>query len=796
MGDRMPILPIYPAAGGGSSLDPDITDALSGANDPSAENPFATTGDVTAAGNLTADQVAAAAGTTGSPSADNLFVTETDPAQSDARDPRAHSGMNVSGIPTTHIGMTAWDTQVRIAPSDFGDTLDGITGDEPTLNDALVKLDTHGHPEADVTFDQTSGHAHTGTGSKQVAYSSLSGAPAAFDPVLITPQGLLYVPPAFISTTTDQAIALTSANHKIALGFTPEVDFALSSLSLYVTAISSTGDISLDIYSDGTAIEPQGELCSNPDMQLSITMTTDSAPSPYVISLTDSADANAEVAGKEAYRVLDGVVSADTGVRSNVAPTGANPIYLTLDLGAVGAKAINRWRWKPWSNASADICAYPKAWTLWGSNEATPTKNTDTDWTQLTGRAAWTAEAAGGYPTVQWNEYYVSNTTPFRWYRWKITDRNGVNDYVALGEMKLFEAESKSAPGTSIQSLGTLAAGSTPDVWVRATFASYQLFQGTKYWLVCGGQDTKSFSLSVRAENTADNSMFPDTCKTKNSTDGGTSWAHTHQLNTLYMPSMLNVVLNSTTHHCPSLMYGRHGGSQVALYESSAWTLHTIPAAGISLDCEALTTLTKYAVYLYNNTGTLTLEAVTTGRVLQDGIEVKSGATSHRFLGIMGALALQTTYQGVLDCPDARLVRNRYNPKMKIARRNPGYVGATNETVYESKYRRALTNNDFRIRLVTWDEEIEVAAQYRAAGYSCYLGVAINGELPIPNNATEASIGGLANVYHVRINTTIRCSEGWSSVYMVVKCDTAGAATICYMINSTQSANIQLTLLC
>lgn len=92
-------------------------------------------------------------------------------------------------------------------------------------------------------------------------------------------------------------------------------------------------------------------------------------------------------------------------------------------------------------------------------------------------------------------------------------------------------------------------------------------------------------------------------------------------------------VLAATT-----IRFAPYLGNQVALYSGSAWALYTLTERSLAVPA---TTDTNYDLFLYNNAGTLTLEALAwtnattraTALVAQDGIWVKSGATTRRYLG-------------------------------------------------------------------------------------------------------------------------------------------------------------------
>jgi hypothetical protein len=110
-------------------------------------------------------------------------------------------------------------------------------------------------------------------------------------------------------------------------------------------------------------------------------------------------------------------------------------------------------------------------------------------------------------------------------------------------------------------------------------------------------------------------------------------------------------------------------GNRISLYDGTRWTLHTIPDAGISLSLSGLTINQNYDVFIYDNAGTLTLEALAwsshgagtstraTALAMLAGVEVKSGATTRRYLG-----SFRTIATGQCEDSEAnRFLWNRYN---------------------------------------------------------------------------------------------------------------------------------------
>jgi len=99
-----------------------------------------------------------------------------------------------------------------------------------------------------------------------------------------------------------------------------------------------------------------------------------------------------------------------------------------------------------------------------------------------------------------------------------------------------------------------------------------------------------------------------------------------------------------------TIYFTPHRGNHVSLYDGTSWAIHTFTETSLALG--TLTANTNYDVFLYSNAGTLTLElgsawATATTRTdaitLQDGIYVKSGAMTRRYLGTFRTTSTTTT---------------------------------------------------------------------------------------------------------------------------------------------------------
>jgi len=113
----------------------------------------------------------------------------------------------------------------------------------------------------------------------------------------------------------------------------------------------------------------------------------------------------------------------------------------------------------------------------------------------------------------------------------------------------------------------------------------------------------------------------------------------------------------------------------ITLYDGSAlWEAHTLTEISIAVPD---TTDTGYDIFVYNSSGTLTLELVAwtslaaraTELALQNGIKVKSGSPEKRYVGSFqtGSVSGQT-----LDAVTARYLWNEYNKVLRDMIKSPG----------------------------------------------------------------------------------------------------------------------------
>ena len=139
-----------------------------------------------------------------------------------------------------------------------------------------------------------------------------------------------------------------------------------------------------------------------------------------------------------------------------------------------------------------------------------------------------------------------------------------------------------------------------------------------------------------------------------------------------------------------TLYYTPYVGNRIALYSGTAWSIYTFTERSISVPS---TTNTNYDVFIYDNSGTLTLDLTAwasdttraTALTRQDGVFVKTGATTRRYIG---TVRTDPTSGFVSDTNSQRQVWNMYN---RVAKNF--YAGTTGTYTYTTATWRAAGGN-------------------------------------------------------------------------------------------------------
>ena len=205
-------------------------------------------------------------------------------------------------------------------------------------------------------------------------------------------------------------------------------------------------------------------------------------------------------------------------------------------------------------------------------------------------------------------------------------------------------------------------------------------------------------------------------------------------------PVMTSEVLAATT-----LYLTPYTGNRIALYNGSSWDL--LISSQVSISLSTISADTNYDVFAYNNSGTVTLEllawtssgagtsARATSLAYQDGILVKSGTATRRYIGtIRGSASGQSQFSfgGLANGgTEAKLYVWNYNNRVLHTARSGD---TTDSWAYSTSgaWRAANGSNTARISFVCGLTEDRVQSSYsvycvtNAGNVSCGIGVGLN----------------------------------------------------------------------
>ena len=166
-----------------------------------------------------------------------------------------------------------------------------------------------------------------------------------------------------------------------------------------------------------------------------------------------------------------------------------------------------------------------------------------------------------------------------------------------------------------------------------------------------------------------------------------------------------------------TIYFTPYDGNLVSLYDGAAWVTHSFTERSLALG--TLTADLPYDVFLYNNAGTLTLEFTAwtnsttraTALVLQDGVYVKSGATTRRYLGTFYTTSTTATE----NSKTKRYLWNYYNRVDLVCE----YQKTTDTWTYgTATWRQADADATAQVEVVIGVQEVELALNVYTVGSS------------------------------------------------------------------------------
>jgi hypothetical protein len=229
---------------------------------------------------------------------------------------------------------------------------------------------------------------------------------------------------------------------------------------------------------------------------------------------------------------------------------------------------------------------------------------------------------------------------------------------------------------------------------------------------------------------------------------------------TTALPVTTADVTGATTIYCTP-----YKGNQIALYTGSAWV--TRSSAQFSLALGTLTSGKPYDVFCYDNAGTPTLEFLVwtndttraTALAYQDGVLVKSGTATRRYLGTFYTTSTTETE----DSKANRYLWNYYNRSNRSMRR----VDTGNWTYTTLTYRQANNSTANQLNMVIGVSEDSVRASVVQATrndtgiVSTYTALGLDSTTTV---ATDSTLVVINIVTAVQYLTMVANYEGFPGV--------------------------------
>lgn len=235
-------------------------------------------------------------------------------------------------------------------------------------------------------------------------------------------------------------------------------------------------------------------------------------------------------------------------------------------------------------------------------------------------------------------------------------------------------------------------------------------------------------------------------------------------------PSSGTPVPTSDVLAATSIYYTPYTGNRIAIYDGSQWNMYSFTE--ISLSLSGYVANKNYDIFVYNNSGTLTLESTVwtnnttraTALTMQDGVWVRSGGAGHnnrRFLGTIRTTG--TTGQTELSAKKNFVsnVTNQLLGTLQASTTNTySYGGATREAEGVSTYGTS------RVGIVLCLPQV-VNAWNSASGYQDGS-TAYMGSIGIGLDSTS-TMSGVAQGFYTRY-----AYDGWASTAMYSEIVSAG----------------------
>ncbi len=191
--------------------------------------------------------------------------------------------------------------------------------------------------------------------------------------------------------------------------------------------------------------------------------------------------------------------------------------------------------------------------------------------------------------------------------------------------------------------------------YFNGSLDEFRISKGVARWSANFSVPTSAYSVSTERDNRMSSVKVSDInhamCQGRLTLESGVPVSTTDQ------------TAKTTLYFTPNVT-GENCGNKITIYDGTKWVLYSF--SELSLSLSGFTASTNYDIFIYDNTGTLTLSATAwtnnttraTELTAQDGIYVKTGATNYRYLG---TIRITSTTGQCEDSNAKRFVWNMYN---------------------------------------------------------------------------------------------------------------------------------------
>lgn len=242
------------------------------------------------------------------------------------------------------------------------------------------------------------------------------------------------------------------------------------------------------------------------------------------------------------------------------------------------------------------------------------------------------------------------------------------------------------------------------------------------------------------------------------------------------LPVTISDVTGATTLYCTP-----YKGNRIALYDGSAWNIRT--SAEFSLALGTLTSGKNYDVFCYDNAGVPTLEflvwtsdtARATALAYQDGVLVKSGAVTRRYLGTFYTTSTTQT-------EDSRAKRDLFNYYNRVRRSLLRKTGTASWTYSTDTWQQAAADAANQCECVIGVAEAPINAHVgvnvaNSAGADVQVGIGIDStSAPHADNIIIGKFMG-GNIYDVHAWLDALPAAGRHTIVWLERSQAAGTTT-------------------